>query len=222
MSPPHLSHPGLSVAGVMLRPVSPNLGAALRVAPGMERRVSPDADGHIRCPGWTGLKKQSTQGWGWGPTRLHLRVGHPASAQTHCRHRDLRLFSGAGGPAAFTPCSLLPAQGSARPQSQDSPEMLPPPPLPPPRPPPPRAGRGPPFPSGSHCSALPCRLEAQSQLRGPAFSRDRLIPQESEHHPLPSRRQSACMEGPGRRWASAGLRRWCGPAQSPPVPFSLF
>lgn len=82
MSPPHLSHPGLSVAGVMLRPVSPNLGAALRVAPGMERRVTPDADGHIRCPGWTGLKKQSTQGWGWGPTRLHLYLMHLVQPST--------------------------------------------------------------------------------------------------------------------------------------------
>lgn len=214
MSPPHLSHPGLSVAGGMLRPGSPNLGAALRVAPGMEWRDTPDADGHIRCPGWMGLKKQSTQGWGWGPTGLHLRAGHPASAQTQCRHRDLRLFSGAAvhRPSPHVP-SCLPRglQGLSLRTARRCCLL---PPLPPPRPasppPPPRAGRGPPFPSGSHCSALPSRLEAQSQLRGPAFSRNRLIPQESEHHSLPSRRPSACMEGPGRRWARRAPQALCG------------
>ena len=137
------------------------------------------------------------------PTRLQERVGHPASAQTQCRHGDLRLFSGVGGPPAFTPCSLLPARGlqglslgTALRCRRLLLLALPPPP------PSPRAGRGPPSPSGSHRSALPSRLEAQRQLRGPAFSRNRLIPRESQHLSLPSRRP-ACLHGGS--WAPAPL-----------------
>ena len=72
----------------------------------------------------------------------------------------------------------------------------------------PQAGQGPLSPSGSHCPALPPRLEAWSQLKGLAFSRNCSIPREREHHSGGPPTRPPCKKGPGWHTAACALRHW--------------
>lgn len=225
MSPPHLSHPGLSVAAARLsQPRGRTQGGTWN---GME--------GHPGCrwthtlPGLDGVEETVHTGVGVGAHQAPFKSGpprrRPDSAQAQGPPALLRggrptglhpMFpsacpgvckasvSGQPGDAASSPLSLLPA------------------------PPPPGLAEG----RLSHLEAIAQHCLAGWRPR--ASSGDQHFPgtgsflRKASITPCPPAASPPAWrvlggDGPaGPPRPSAGLRRWCGRAQAPPVPFSLF